>query len=65
MYRIGIFGDTGMVGQEIEKVLENHDQVGICFRKKFKKRRRRVGLLRSRLSCDERSGINGVCTTNF
>ncbi|MCZ6676271.1 MAG: hypothetical protein O7E52_03370 [Candidatus Poribacteria bacterium] len=33
MYKIGIFGDTGMVGQEIEKVLKNHDQVEIDFRK--------------------------------
>ena len=33
MYSIGIYGDTGMVGQEIEKVLENHDQVEVCFRK--------------------------------
>ena len=40
MYKIGIFGDTGMVGQEIEKVLENHDQVEIVFRKNS---RREVG----------------------
>ena len=33
MSKIGIFGDTGMVGQEIEKVLKNHDQVKIVFRK--------------------------------
>ena len=33
MYKIGIFGDTGMVGQEIEKVLKNHDKVEIVFRK--------------------------------
>ena len=33
MYKIGIFGDTGMVGQEIEKILKNHNQVEIVFRK--------------------------------
>ena len=42
MYKIGIFGDTGMVGQEIEKVLKNHDQVEICFRKNS---RREEGVL--------------------
>ena len=44
MYRIGIYGDTGMVGQEIEKVLENHDQVEVCFRKNS---RREEGTLNS------------------
>ena len=44
MYRIGIYGDTGMVGQEIEKVLEHHDQVEVCFRKNS---RREEGALNS------------------
>lgn len=44
MYSIGIYGDTGMVGQEIEKVLEHHDQVEVCFRKNS---RREEGALNS------------------
>ena len=31
--KVGIFGDTGMVGQEIERVLDHHDLVQIGFRK--------------------------------
>ncbi len=30
-HNIGIFGDTGMVGQEIGRILEGHDQVSIEF----------------------------------
>jgi N-acetyl-gamma-glutamyl-phosphate reductase len=37
MYKIGVFGDTGMVGQEIEKVLKRHDRVEIVFRKNSKR----------------------------
>jgi N-acetyl-gamma-glutamyl-phosphate reductase len=33
MIKVGIFGDTGMVGQEIERVLKGHDRAGIAFRK--------------------------------
>ncbi|MSS71517.1 MAG: hypothetical protein EXS64_08500 [Candidatus Latescibacteria bacterium] len=32
-YNVGIFGDTGMVGQEIERVLKGHDRVEIVFQK--------------------------------
>ena len=32
MIQIGIYGDTGMVGQEIEKVIRGHDQTEIVFR---------------------------------
>ena len=32
MVKVGIFGDTGMVGQEIEKTLKHHDQAEIVFR---------------------------------
>jgi N-acetyl-gamma-glutamyl-phosphate reductase len=32
MIKIALFGDTGMVGQEIERILEHHDQVEIGFR---------------------------------
>ncbi len=33
MHKIGIVGYTGMVGQEIQKVLKNHDQVEIVYKK--------------------------------
>jgi len=33
MYQIGIFGDTGIVGRELEKILSNHDKVKVIFRK--------------------------------
>jgi N-acetyl-gamma-glutamyl-phosphate reductase len=33
LYKIGIAGDTGMVGQEIDKVLKGHDKVDIIYRK--------------------------------
>lgn len=36
MYKVGIVGYTGMVGQEIAKVLRNHDQVEIVYRKNSK-----------------------------
>lgn len=32
MHKIGLYGDTGLVGQEIEKILKNHDKVKIVFR---------------------------------
>lgn len=32
MIQIGLYGDTGMVGQELEKVLKYHDQAEIVFR---------------------------------
>jgi len=44
--KVGIFGDTGMVGQEIEKILKRHDQVEVVFRKNSK---REAGALRA---CD-------------
>ncbi len=42
MIRVGIFGDTGMVGQEIEKTLDHHDRTEIVFRQNS---RRQVGRL--------------------
>ena len=33
MHKIGIVGHTGMVGQELQKVLANHDKVEIVYRK--------------------------------
>ncbi|MDP6037234.1 MAG: hypothetical protein QGG64_01670, partial [Candidatus Latescibacteria bacterium] len=32
MIQVGLYGDTGMVGQEIEKVLKHHDQAEVVFR---------------------------------
>ncbi len=39
---VGIFGDTGMVGQEIERVLAHHDRATVGFRQNS---RRRQGVL--------------------
>ncbi len=36
---VGIFGDTGMVGQEIERVLANHDRAEIVFRQNSRRRK--------------------------
>ncbi len=36
--KTGIYGDTGMVGQEIEKVLQNHKRATIAFRQNSKRR---------------------------
>ena len=33
MYKIGIVGYTGMVGQELQKVLANHNQIEIVYKK--------------------------------
>lgn len=35
---VGIYGDTGMVGQEIERVLAHHDRAGIGFRQNSRRR---------------------------
>jgi len=32
MIQVGLYGDTGMVGQEIEKILTHHDQAEVVFR---------------------------------
>lgn len=37
MYKIGLVGDTGMVGQEIEKLIKKHDKVDIIYRKNSKR----------------------------
>lgn len=37
MLKVALFGDTGMVGQEIEKVLSHHDKVEIGFRQNSKR----------------------------
>ena len=42
MIQVGLYGDTGMVGQELEKVLKHHDQAEIVFRKNS---RRQEGML--------------------
>lgn len=42
MIRVGIFGDTGMVGQQIEKVLNHHDRSGIVFRQNSKRQEGRL-----------------------
>ncbi|MCY3766149.1 MAG: hypothetical protein OXH06_12085 [Gemmatimonadetes bacterium] len=39
---VGIYGDTGMVGQELERVLAHHDRAAIGFRQNS---RRRQGVL--------------------
>ena len=39
---VGIYGDTGMVGQELERVLAHHDRAEIAFRQNS---RRRQGVL--------------------
>ena len=36
--RVGIYGDTGMVGQEIERVLAHHDRAEIGFRQNSRRR---------------------------
>lgn len=36
-FKIGLFGDTGMVGQEIEKVLKDHNQVQVVYRQNSKR----------------------------
>ncbi len=36
--KTGIYGDTGMVGQEIEKVLKHHDRANAVFRQNSKRR---------------------------
>jgi len=42
MIQVGLYGDTGMVGQELEKVLKHHDQAEIVFRQNS---RRQEGML--------------------
>ena len=37
MHNIGIFGDTGIVGQEIQRILSCHDKVRIIYRKNSKR----------------------------
>lgn len=32
MIKVGLYGDTGMVGQEIQKVLQHHDRAEVVFR---------------------------------
>ncbi len=36
--KVGIYGDTGMVGQEIERVLAHHDRAEIGFRRNSRRR---------------------------
>lgn len=37
MIGVGIYGDTGMVGQEIQKVLAHHDQAEVIFKQNSKR----------------------------
>ena len=37
MIRVGIYGDTGMVGQELLKVLVHHDQAEVIFKQNSKR----------------------------
>lgn len=37
MISVGIFGDTGMVGQELQKVLAHHDQAEVTFKQNSKR----------------------------
>ena len=38
MIKIGIYGDTGMVGQELQKVLKHHGRATIAFRQNSRRR---------------------------
>ena len=38
MKNIALFGDTGMVGQEIERIIEPHDQVQVAYRENSSRR---------------------------
>ena len=38
MTKVALFGDTGMVGQEIERILKHHDQVEIGYRQNSTRR---------------------------
>ena len=42
MIKVGIFGDTGMVGQEIERVLDPHDRAEVVFRQNSKRQEGRL-----------------------
>lgn len=42
--KVALFGDTGMVGQEIERVLNGHDRVEIAFRKNTKREEGDLGV---------------------
>lgn len=37
MIGVGIYGDTGMVGQELQKILAHHDQADVIFRQNSKR----------------------------
>lgn len=37
MIKVGIYGDTGMVGQELQKVLAHHDQAEVVFKQNSKR----------------------------
>ena len=43
MIQVGLFGDTGMVGQEIEKVLGCHDRTEIVFRQNSRRQEGALG----------------------
>jgi N-acetyl-gamma-glutamyl-phosphate reductase len=43
MIQVGIYGDTGMVGQEILKVLARHDKTEVTFKQNSKRREGELG----------------------
>ncbi|MFT5370210.1 MAG: N-acetyl-gamma-glutamyl-phosphate reductase [Candidatus Latescibacterota bacterium] len=43
MISVGIYGDTGMVGQEIQKVLAHHDQAAVIFKQNSKRQEGTLG----------------------
>ncbi|MDP6776167.1 MAG: hypothetical protein QGI83_05325, partial [Candidatus Latescibacteria bacterium] len=42
MVKVGIYGDTGMVGQEIDRTLAHHDQAEIVFRQNSRRQEGRL-----------------------
>ena len=42
MIKVGIFGDTGMVGQEIDRTLSHHEGADVVFRQNSKRREGRL-----------------------
>jgi N-acetyl-gamma-glutamyl-phosphate reductase len=43
MIQVGIFGDTGMVGQELSRILDHHDRVEVTYRQNSKRQEGDLG----------------------
>ncbi len=43
MLEVGIYGDTGMVGQELDRTLARHDKARVVFRQNSKRREGEIG----------------------